>query len=45
MFQPAKARPAMALAARLDPRFAATARALRTEAWQDPWLELLFPLR
>jgi len=44
-FDPKKARTAMALAARLDPRFTATGRALRTEPWQDAWLELLIPLK
>lgn len=43
-FDPRKARTAMALAARLDPRFLDTAKALRTEAWQEAWLELLIPL-
>ncbi len=44
-FDPKKARTAMALAARLDSRFAETAQAMRTEAWQDAWLELLVPLQ
>lgn len=43
-FDRAKTRTAMALAARLDPRFAPTARALRTEVWQEAWLELLIPM-
>lgn len=45
IFDPKKARTAMALAARLDPRFVVTARAMRTEPWQDAWLELLIPIR
>ncbi|MBL8691525.1 MAG: alginate lyase family protein [Rhodospirillaceae bacterium] len=45
MFDPKKARTAMALAGRLDPRFVGTARAMRTEPWQDAWLELLIPIR
>ncbi len=44
-FSPGKARTAMALAARLDPQFVSTARIMRTEAWQDAWLELLLPMR
>jgi hypothetical protein len=45
VFDPKKARTAMALAARLDARFVGTARAMRTESWQDAWLELLIPLK
>ena len=45
MFDPKKARTAMALAARLDPRFLGTAQAMRTEPWQDAWLELMIPLK
>lgn len=43
-FDRMKTRLVMALAARLDPRFAPTARALRTEVWQNAWLELLHPI-
>ncbi len=43
-FETQKARSAMALAARLDQRFLETARSMRTEAWQEAWLELLIPL-
>ena len=44
-FDPKKARTAMALAARLDERFIPVARALRSEPWQDRWLEVLLPLK
>lgn len=43
-FEPQKARTSMAIAGRLDRRFIETARSMRTEAWQEAWLELLIPL-
>lgn len=43
-FERHKTRLLMGLASRLDPAYAPLARALRTEAWQESWLEILHPL-
>jgi hypothetical protein len=43
MFQPAVARRLYGMAARVDPGYAALARALRREPWEDAWLEVLWP--
>lgn len=43
-FDRRKTRLLMALAARLDPAYLPIARELRTEVWQESWLEVLYPL-
>lgn len=43
-FDRRKARFLMALAARLDPAYAPLSRSLRTEVWQESWLEVVYPL-
>jgi len=43
-FDRRKTRLLMALAARLDPAYTPIARELRTEVWQESWLEVLYPL-
>lgn len=42
-FQPTVARRLYGMAARVDPAHAALAQALRTNPWDDAWLEVLWP--
>ncbi len=42
-FQPVVARRLYGMAARVDPQFAPLAQALRTNVWDDAWLEVLWP--
>ncbi len=42
-FKPAAARTLLAMAMRLDPAWAPLARALKTEPWQDAWLDVIWP--
>ena len=43
LFQPVVARRLYGLAARVDPDYAGLAQTLRTNVWDDAWLEVLWP--
>ena len=43
LFQPVVARRLFGMAARVDPEYAGLAQALRTNVWDDAWLEVLWP--